>query len=120
MPNSSPVHGLDKDLTEKRASHYDPQREIQARQWLESITNNFDPTQTFQEWLKNGVVLCKLVNIIMCDKKPIKYSESKFPFKQMENIHFFLERIKDLGVPSFESFQTVDLFEAKNMNQVNS
>jgi hypothetical protein len=37
------------------------------------------------------------------------------PFKQMENIGNYLSACSALGVPAFESFQTVDLFENKNM-----
>ncbi|KNC76782.1 hypothetical protein SARC_10735 [Sphaeroforma arctica JP610] len=39
-------------------------------------------------------------------------------FKQMENINYFLTAIQKYGVPIFDTFQTVDLFEAKNMLQV--
>lgn len=36
----------------------------------------------------------------------------------MENIAQFLSGAKDLGVPPHDLFQTVDLFEKKNMTQV--
>ena len=50
--------------------------------------------------------------------KQLRPQVSRMGFRQMENIHRFLEAIKELGVRSFESFQTVDLYEAKNMDQV--
>ena len=40
------------------------------------------------------------------------------PFIQMENISLFLDKMSFLGVASHERFMTVDLYEAKNMNQV--
>ncbi|KAJ3199142.1 hypothetical protein HDU82_000693 [Entophlyctis luteolus] len=40
------------------------------------------------------------------------------PFKQMENINFFLQAAEKLGVNKHELFQTVDLYEGKNMVQV--
>lgn len=52
------------------------------------------------------------------DVKPVKLTTSKFPFKQMEVIGQYLDRISKLGVLSQESFQTVDLYEGKNMLQV--
>ena len=36
----------------------------------------------------------------------------------MENIGKFLSAIKDMGVPAHDQFQTVDLFENKNILQV--
>lgn len=40
------------------------------------------------------------------------------PFVQMENITNFLAACKNLGVAEVDLFVTVDLFEAKNMLQV--
>ena len=40
-------------------------------------------------------------------------------FRQMENIGFFLEAAASFGVASTSLFQTVDLYEANNMGQVN-
>ncbi len=36
----------------------------------------------------------------------------------MENINLFLGVLSQIGVPKSDQFQTVDLFEAKNMGQV--
>lgn len=49
---------------------------------------------------------------------PIKFAESKMPFKQMENIGKFLGKLNEVGVPAHDHFMTVDLFEAKNLEQV--
>ena len=42
----------------------------------------------------------------------------KMPFKQMENIGFYLSAVDKLGVPKFETFMTVDLFENKGFDAV--
>ncbi|KAJ3312941.1 Muscle-specific protein 20 [Boothiomyces sp. JEL0838] len=115
--NPQPVKGLDSDLKLKRQSKYSPEREQEAREWIEQVA--FVQLEgEFADALKDGVALCKLINNLMPDRKPIKPSTSKLAFKQMENIHAFLQGVTDLGVPSFESFQTIDLYEKKNMNQV--
>lgn len=36
----------------------------------------------------------------------------------MENISIFLKGAEALGVPKHDSFQTIDLYEKKNMTQV--
>jgi hypothetical protein len=40
------------------AEKYDPEREKQAQQWIEKVTGEkFNPELTFQENLKDGVLL---------------------------------------------------------------
>ncbi|KAJ3144511.1 Muscle-specific protein 20 [Geranomyces variabilis] len=115
---SAPVRGLDKDLAAKAAAKYDPVREAEARAWIEQITGEKFASDDFQESLKDGVLLCKLVNALL-PSTPLRINSSKMAFKQMENISSFLTAIAThLGVPPHDSFQTVDLYEAKNMNQV--
>lgn len=36
----------------------------------------------------------------------------------MENINSFLVALEMIGVPKFDQFQTIDLFENKNLGQV--
>ena len=42
----------------------------------------------------------------------------KLPFKKMELIGNFIEGIKTFGVPDYENFTTVDLYEEQNLVQV--
>ena len=76
-----------------------------ARDYIEQITGESFASDSFQESLKEGVLLCKLINNIMKDEPPLKFSVSKMPFKQMENIGFFLGRMEKLGVPAYDRFQ---------------
>lgn len=77
---------------------------------------SFDRSK-MQESLKDGVILCELANKISPGIiKNIK--KSKIPFMQMENISFFIQAIRKLGVAENDNFSTVDLFEGKNLNQV--
>ncbi|KAJ3106367.1 hypothetical protein HK100_003740 [Physocladia obscura] len=112
------LYGLDKELAEKAALKYDPRRETEARQYIEQITGYAFPSDNFQESLKDGFLLCEMINRINAPNDQIKIQTSKMPFKQMENIGAFLDRVEKLGVPAHERFMTVDLFEAKNMSQV--
>ncbi|KAJ3192283.1 hypothetical protein HK101_006783 [Irineochytrium annulatum] len=111
------LYGLDKEIAEKLSSKYDPKREADARWYIETITGEKFASDDFQESLKSGVLLCKLMNKIR-PQEPIKISNFKTPFKQMENIAFFLDRLGKMGVPTFDKFQTVDLYEGKNIDQV--
>ncbi|KAJ3225270.1 hypothetical protein HDU78_010696 [Chytriomyces hyalinus] len=115
------LYGLDKELAEKLAAKYDPKREAEARQYIEELADTPFPSDSFHESLKDGVILCKAVNKILRDigeTDQIKVVVSKMPFKQMENVGNFLAQMERIGVPAHERFLTVDLYEAKDLNQV--
>ncbi|KAJ3232776.1 hypothetical protein HDU81_002734 [Chytriomyces hyalinus] len=115
------LYGLDKELAEKLAAKYDPKREAEARQYIEELAETPFPSDSFHESLKDGVILCKAVNKILRDigeRDQIKVVVSKMPFKQMENVGNFLAQMERIGVPAHERFLTVDLYEAKDLNQV--
>jgi hypothetical protein len=63
----------------------------------------------FGAWLKDGVLLCNLVNVLRPGSIK-RISESSAPFKQMENVKAFLCTCRDsLGVADHDCFETVDL-----------
>ncbi len=47
-----------------------------------------------------------------------KVNAGKMPFVQMENISNYLAACGNLRMATHDLFQTVDLYEEKNMNQV--
>uniref|UniRef100_A0A8B9FDJ6 Transgelin n=1 Tax=Amazona collaria TaxID=241587 RepID=A0A8B9FDJ6_9PSIT len=66
-------------------------------------------------------VLSRLVNSLYPDgSKPVKIPDTPptMVFKQMEQIAQFLKAAEDYGVVKTDVFQTVDLFEAKDMAAV--
>lgn len=91
-------------------------------EWIREITgepiNTNGDMDNFYEVLRDGVILCKLVNAI----KPgavKKINESKMAFKCMENLTGFVNAaINTFGVPNQETFQSVDLWERQNLNAV--
>jgi hypothetical protein len=68
----------------------------------------------FHESLKDGVLLCALLNAIKAGTIPEKkINKSKMPFKCMENITAFIKASRELGVPEPDLFETQDLWGAK-------
>lgn len=62
-----------------------------------------------------------LINRLMNKLKPgaiPKINTSGGQFKMMENINKFQKAIKEYGVPDIDCFQTVDLYERRNIPQV--
>lgn len=72
----------------------------------------------FHDTLKDGIVLCRLANVLQPGIIPRIEVKSKMAFKCMENINQFTKAALELGVPQTELFQTVDLWERQNLSQV--
>eukprot|EP00026_Physarum_polycephalum_P010448 Phypoly_transcript_10612.p1 GENE.Phypoly_transcript_10612~~Phypoly_transcript_10612.p1 ORF type:complete len:126 (+),score=17.90 Phypoly_transcript_10612:109-486(+) len=91
--------------------------EAEIRAWVEGITGEQFPDKSFGKSLKNGIILCNLANKIrpgVCAKP----QKSAAPFVQMENIGSYLAACRKFGLPTEDLFMTVDLFEEKNIGQV--
>lgn len=107
---------LDKELAAKAAAKYDPIAEALAQHWIEQVTGHVF-RKPFADELKDGVLLCKLVNELAPGSVPKIYEGSK-AFGQMDNISAFLKAVKKLGVLSRDTFETTDLFELRDLNLV--
>ena len=92
--------------------------EEQAAWWVGAVTGREQPEGTsLQAWLKDGVVLCELINTIS-PGSAAKPSTSEMPFRQMGNIATYAKAARLYGVPEPDMFVTVDLFEGKNLPAV--
>jgi hypothetical protein len=88
-----------------------------AQSWIEAVTGKPFPEGDFAAALKDGTLLCELVNAI----KPgtvKKINSSRLAFKQMENISHFIHFAKEIGVPAYDCFDTVDLYQENDMAKV--
>ena len=101
--------------------------EEQAAWWVGAVTGREQPEgASLQAWLKSGVVLCELMDLISPEKissssrgaSPRAPSTSDKPFRQMENIAAYAKAARLYGVPEPDMFVTVDLFEGKNLPAV--
>lgn len=94
-----------------------PNLEAEAQQWIEEMTGETFPAD-FASSLKDGIILCKLANVIKPGSVPKFNSPATMPFKKMENISSFIKVIRGLGMRENELFGTPDLFDEKNLYQV--
>ncbi|KAL4161302.1 hypothetical protein PRNP1_001857 [Phytophthora ramorum] len=109
--------GLDAELARKAAERYDYDMENEARAWLETISE-MPIGDDFGEGLRDGVVLCSVANKINPGVVKRVETKSKMPFKLMENVSAFLKACRVMGVNEFDLFETVDLFELKDLGNV--
>lgn len=119
--NRAAKSGFAAEAQRKINSKYSEELAQESLEWIKTITNEpinvSGDMDNFYETLKDGTLLCRLVNL-MKPNSVKKINESKMAFKCMENINAFLENARDMGVPAQETFQTVDLWERQNLNSV--
>lgn len=90
----------------------------EAQEWMEAIMGvKFPAGVQYEDHIKDGQVLCQLINRLSPNAVP-KINSSGGQFKMMENINNFQKAIKSYGVPDLDVFQTVDLWEKKDIAQV--
>lgn len=113
------VSSLDKDLRKVRLDKFTPAAANEARAWIEEALGERLPSSDLLEGLKDGVALCKLVNLVI-PRPGVKFKQSAMPFVQMENISIFLRACQaaPLNLHQHDTFLTVDLYEQKDPAQV--
>lgn len=100
------------------ASKRDANLDHEAQEWVEAVIGEkFPAGVAYDDALKDGIILCKLMQKL----KPGsigKITQKGTAFALRENIEQFQKAARAYGVPDNELFQTVDLFEKKNIAQV--
>ncbi|NWS78990.1 CNN1 protein, partial [Crotophaga sulcirostris] len=100
------------------AQKYDPQRERELRTWIEGTTGR-RIGDNFMDGLKDGVILCELINKLQPGSVQ-KVNEPTQNWHKLENIGNFLRAITRYGVKPHDIFEANDLFENTNHTQVQS
>ncbi|XP_020363746.1 transgelin-3b isoform X1 [Oncorhynchus kisutch] len=125
MANRGPSYGLSKEVQEKIELKYNLDLEARLVDWIVAqcggnLERPQPGRQNFQTWLMDGTILCRLINSLYPrGKEPIKkILETQMAFKQMEKISQFLQAAEVYGVITTDIFQTVDLWEGKDMAAV--
>ncbi|XP_053330735.1 transgelin-2 [Spea bombifrons] len=123
MANKGPSYGLSREVQMKIDQKYDPELENILVKWIiaqcgpQSGEPEAPGKAAFSSWLKDGTVLSNLINSL-APNSVAKVQKSGMAFKQMEQISQFLKACERYGVPATDLFQTVDLWEAKDLASV--
>ncbi|KAJ2725718.1 Protein kinase of the Mitotic Exit Network [Coemansia sp. Benny D115] len=88
-----------------------------ATKFIDAVLGLQLDASTLRESLRDGVVLCRLINTLRPGAVK-RINTRNLPFAQMENISNFLAAARKLGLESTDLFQTVDLYEGKNIPRV--
>lgn len=100
----------------------------EARLWLSTCIEEELPVATqFEECLRNGVYLAKLANFFAADEVPLKkiydieqtvHSERGLCFRHTDNINYWLNAMRSVGLPEYFFPDPFDLYEKKNLPKV--
>ncbi|KAM3869320.1 transgelin-like [Diretmus argenteus] len=123
MANKGPSYGLTREVQNKIDKKYDPELEETLTEWIiaqcgSGVGRPEEGKTGVQNWLKDGCVLGELINSLNDSARHIKVKSSTMAFKQMEQISMFLNAAEKYGVTKTDMFQTVDLFEGKDLAAV--
>jgi len=110
---------LERQVRAKLAGKRDAEQEREAQEWMESVLGEKFPAVPYEDALHDGILLCNLINKL----KPgsiAKINKTGGQFKMMENITNFQKAIEAYGVSKIDLFQTIDLYEKKDIATVTS
>jgi len=88
----------------------------EAKDWINEVTG--ERVVDFYEDLKNGVILCKLLNSIVPGIVSRFVQKPKHPLEERENIKAYLAGCAALSIPSQELFTVDDLHSKKYLTGV--
>ncbi|KAI6195811.1 hypothetical protein M3Y94_01032400 [Aphelenchoides besseyi] len=126
MANHGPSYGLSREIQQKNQARFNIEEAQEVLTWISDVSglplsrsaSQFENDEQVSEELKNGVILCTLMNKL-AGASAIRFNKNpRMPFHMMENISNFLDSIKQYGVPEISCFQTVDLYENKQCYKV--
>lgn len=92
----------------------------EAQQWIEGCLDEeleFGVVE-MEDGLRNGVVLAKLVRVFRPGAVKRIYDAPKLDFRHSDNINYFFNFVREVGLPEGFIFELTDLYEKKNLPKV--
>uniref|UniRef100_A0AAF5I1Q1 Calponin-homology (CH) domain-containing protein n=1 Tax=Strongyloides stercoralis TaxID=6248 RepID=A0AAF5I1Q1_STRER len=127
-------HGLAAAVLDKQAAKFNETEGKYLLEWIKDITKEDIETECtaekFKEILKDGTLLCKYVSLfhsiisyfrLINSIKPGTIKKIMKPmsnFNCLENINQFCNAARSLGVKDEETFQSVDLYDGRDLFSV--
>nr|ACO14747.1 Calponin-3 [Caligus clemensi] len=125
MAFHGPSYGLSRECAMKSQAKFSIERAHEALSWMEAVlqkkveipNEELKDQYDFGGILKNGILLCELINILNPSSVK-KINTLNTPFKHRENIELYLKGCENYGLKAQDLFQVNDLYENKNLYMV--
>jgi len=125
MAYHGPSYGLSRECAMKSQAKFAVERARETMGWVEDVLGdklepeaaNIKDQLDFATILKDGSVLCRLINAIEPNSVK-KINTMNAPFKQRENIEMYLKACVAYGLKEQDLFQVNDLYENKNLYMI--
>ncbi|TXT04877.1 hypothetical protein VHUM_03960 [Vanrija humicola] len=93
----------------------------EAQQWIEGCLDeelSYGVTE-LEEGLRDGVILAKLARVYEGEHVVRRiWTEAKHRYRQSDNINYFLNFVRNVGMPETFIFELTDLYNKKNIPKV--
>ncbi|KAJ3189250.1 hypothetical protein HDU85_002875 [Gaertneriomyces sp. JEL0708] len=92
----------------------------EAKEWIEAcIKQEIAPIDQLEEELRNGIVLAHLSKFFQPEAvKKIYGDRTRLHWKHSDNVNYFFEACKRVGLPELFLFELTDLYDKKNIPKV--
>ncbi|KAI5187481.1 Ras GTPase-activating-like protein IQGAP2/3 [Nematocida homosporus] len=90
----------------------------EAKNWMERTIGEEIQTNSFEEALRDGVYLAKLVKVFMPELVPRIFTDPVLQYRHTDNINAFFSFTRSVGLSYVFLFELVDLYEKKNPPRV--
>jgi len=117
VPADASNDSVQEHIQKRNELKLDRSREAKARSWMEALLGETFTEETFQDALKNGVRLCKALNLVYPQSVP-KINKPGIVAVERENVGNYVKACARLGFNKSNLFESNDLFEGKNMTKV--
>ncbi|KAK0050175.1 myophilin-like isoform X1 [Biomphalaria pfeifferi] len=134
----APRAGSARENQIKVENSFDSEEALKCLAWIREVTgepinlesvldNKHKVSEFFYRTLKDGILLCKLVNAIVPDDIQINMKSQTFKksnndafesAKERARIELFVYKCQEFGVAENNTFQTDSLYERTNLSQV--
>ncbi|KAI0080889.1 hypothetical protein K474DRAFT_1589057 [Panus rudis PR-1116 ss-1] len=122
LPSTRLTRGLWADVQRHHIQAYEYLCHVgEAQQWIEGCLGEELPygVVEMEEGMRNGVALAKLVRVFQGEAAVRRiYEAPKLDFRHSDNINYFFNFVRHVGLPESFIFELTDLYEKKNFPKV--
>ncbi|KAF4121713.1 Ras GTPase-activating-like protein IQGAP2/3 [Geosmithia morbida] len=91
----------------------------EAKEWIEDIIHKtLPPIVELEEALRDGVTLAEVVQALNPDRYFRIFYHKRLQYRHSDNIDIFFRYLNEVNLPDLFRFETIDLYEKKNIPKV--